>query len=686
MNITSSINDRGAFWHRSNTSRRGALFAVLLLAILATVWTAIGDRVDAASGPSADLEQCANDGSTCDASHASQWQTGNLNGSNSHYSEGESVPYRSVIEGLTVGATYAVTISWKSSDNGRHTLDYITSYDRTESSADPCAGSACTGSPATIGIPTNSSLGIPQAGGSLSLWGGTFTSSGATVTNTGDLCGDTTCTIAANPSGYSLSGTLDTTSTTSMRVYFTATTTSAVLAWGGHIASQIDWGIGLSAGAVNGASYHMYFSALECSNLDCNVGQKDRSMSTTAVTVPASITIEKSASVQGSTSFGFTASPAPLTAFDLVDDGSIDDPDATPASRTFGDIVDFTTYTITESSTSLWSLTNVACSVLAPNGGSQTVDGSSVTIDLREGELVTCVYSNARDPQPAIDLVKSADPVTYAQAGDVIEYTYTISNVGDSPIGPTQFTITDDHIDGGSAFDCGAADKTLIVAASFSCTHDYTVTADDVTGGSVKNTATAHAGRISSSPAVATVTFVAPTTTTTTTTTVPETTTTTTTVPETTTTVTATTVVEQEVTTTTTTTIPVTTTIVDTCITIPRETPETTVAPTSTINPTTVPGTINPGTINPGAIDSTTTTVFDPCVVPTTIPGTIVPTGASTTSPTIQPTGTTAKLPTTGGNTEPSGRTIALIILVGASLIIMSRRQVRRAVADRDPS
>ena len=676
MNITSSINDRGAFWHRSNTSRRGALFAVLLLAILATVWTAIGDRVDAASGPSADLEQCANDGSTCDASHPSQWQTGNLNGSNSHYSEGESVPYRSVIEGLTVGATYAVTISWKSSDNGRHTLDYITSYDRTESSADPCAGSACTGSPATIGIPTNSSLGIPQAGGSLSLWGGTFTSSGATVANTGDLCGDATCTIAANPSGYSLSGTLDTTSTTSMRVYFTATTTSAVLAWGGHIASQIDWGIGLSAGAVNGSSYHMYFSALECSNLDCNVGQKDRSMSTTAVTVPASITIEKSASVQGSTSFGFTASPAPLTTFDLVDDGSIDDPDATPASRTFGDIVDFTTYTITESSTSLWSLTNVACSVLAPNGGSQTVDGSSVTIDLREGELVTCVYSNARDPQPAIDLVKSADPVTYAQAGDVIEYTYTISNVGDSPIGPTQFTITDDHIDDGTAFDCGAADKTLIVAASFSCTHDYTVTADDVTGGSVKNTATAHAGRISSSPAVATVTFVAPTTTTTTTTTVPETTTT----------VTATTVVEQEVTTTTTTTIPVTTTIVDTCITIPRETPETTVAPTSTINPTTVPGTINPGTINQGAIDSTTTTVFDPCVVPTTIPGTIVPTGASTTSPTIQPTGTTAKLPTTGGNTEPSGRTIALIILIGASLIIMSRRQVRRAVADRDPS
>ena len=672
MDRTTSTIDRGAFWHRSNTSRRAALFAVLMLAMLATVWTTVvSERADAASGPSADLEQCANDGTTCDASHASNWQTGNLNSSNSHYSEGESVPYRSVIGDLTVGATYAVTISWKSSSDGRHTLDYITSFDRTESSADPCAGSACTGSPVTVGIPTNSSLGIPQAGGSISLWGGTFTPTGATVANTGDLCGAATCTVASNPSGYSLSGTLDTTSTTSMKVYFTATSTSAVLAWGGHIASQVDWGIGLSAGAVNGASYHMYFSELECSNLDCNVGQKDRSMSTSAVTVPASITIEKSASLEGSTVFGFTASPAPLMSFDLVDDGSIGDPDTTPASRTFADIVDFGSYTVTESAVSLWSLTNIACTVLAPNGGSQTVDQRSVTIDLREGELVTCVYSNARDPQPAIDLTKSADPATYSEAGDVITYTYTISNVGDSPIGPTQFTITDDRIDAGTAFDCGPVDKTLNVTASFSCTHDYTVTGDDVTSGSVKNTANAHAGRLSSPPADATVTFVAPTTTTTTTTstttTVPETTTTSTT-----TTVTATTVVEQEVTTTTTTTpatttIPVTTTTVETCITIPREPTTTTVIAPSTITPT-------------------AENTEDPCVVVTTVPGTIVLTGATTTSPGIPPSTTTTRLPLTGGGTEPSGRTIALILITGVALLVLSRRQLRRPVMEQDPS
>lgn len=551
MDMPTTAKDREGFWHRTNSSRRGALFAVLSLAIVATIWTsALANRADAANGPSVELEQCSNGSATCDASHTANWQTGSLNASNSHFSEGESVPYRSVIQGLTVGATYGVTISWKSSDSGRHTIDYVTSYDRTEVGADPCAGSVCSGSPVTLGIPSNPSLGITQASGHLSLWGGTFTPSSSTVSNTGDLCGDATCTITSNPSGYSLSGTLDTTSTTSMVVTFTASTTTAVLAWGGHIASQIDWGIGLSAGAVNGASYHMYFSELQCSDMNCNVGQKDRSMSATAVTVPGSITIRKSASVSGATAFGFTATPAPLSSFDLVDDASIDVPDATPAFRTFADIVDFTSYTITESSTSLWTLTNIACTVQGANGGTQTVDGRSVVIDLREGELVDCTFSNSRDPQPAISLAKTADPSTFS---------------------------------------------------------------------------------------------------------------------ETTTTVTATTVVDQEATTTTlpaTTTIPATTTVPDTCVTIPREsttTPSSSVAVQGTVVATAV------------------------CEIPTTVPGTIVIAGGTTTT-TPQPTTTSStRLPTTGSDTGTSRQIVLLLLALGTSLVIISRRRLASTDSDRTP-
>ncbi|MCV4770583.1 hypothetical protein OFC10_31560, partial [Escherichia coli] len=40
-------------------------------------------------------------------------------------------------------------------------------------------------------------------------------------------------------------------------VTFTSTVANPVLAWGGHIAWGGDWGIGNSAGGINGSPYHM---------------------------------------------------------------------------------------------------------------------------------------------------------------------------------------------------------------------------------------------------------------------------------------------------------------------------------------------------------------------------------------------------------------------------------------------
>ena len=59
---------------------------------------------------------------------------------------------------------------------------------------------------------------------------------------------------------------------TFITVTFTATSSSAVLAWGGHIASQLDWGLGNSASAINGSPYHMYVEGWSLTN----AGQQDR--------------------------------------------------------------------------------------------------------------------------------------------------------------------------------------------------------------------------------------------------------------------------------------------------------------------------------------------------------------------------------------------------------------------------
>src|SRR5262245_35693437 len=53
---------------------------------------------------------------------------GNLNPSKAHYNEGDSVPYRAVIDDLTQGHTYGLTIQWDTVDSGAYALDYLTGF------------------------------------------------------------------------------------------------------------------------------------------------------------------------------------------------------------------------------------------------------------------------------------------------------------------------------------------------------------------------------------------------------------------------------------------------------------------------------------------------------------------------------------------------------------------------------
>jgi hypothetical protein len=491
-----------------------ASVATLLMAsvVLLTKWDS---PLQASVRPAVSLEQCSNLATTCDTTHSANWQTGNLGISNSDYAEGDSVPYRSIASNLTVGQTYKLHIEWDTTQSGKHALDYLTSYNRTESTANPCAGVTCSGGANTLSIPIDphvSGAGVTQVSGqSFTAFGATFPVNGAMVSNSGgNLCGSSTCTISTNPSAYSLNGTYAGTSQTGLALYFTATSSTAVIAWGGHIARRLDWGAGNSAANVSGSPYHMRVIDLGCSNDDnCSAGNMDRSLSAAAVTLPGSITIVKQATSESTTAFSFVGTPSPLTSFNLVDDGTVAN------TKVFSGITTFGTYTVTESSLAGWGLDRASCTIANQLTGTATVQGSVATIVLAEGEDVTCTFYNAPLPVPELGLSKTANAESYSAVGDQITYTYVLTNAGNTILGPSQFFIDDDKINGGLPFNCGAAATTLQISGTVTCTATYTVVSGDLESGSITNSAFGQVGDLTSPTRQVTVTYIPPATTTT---------------------------------------------------------------------------------------------------------------------------------------------------------------------------
>ncbi len=94
-----------------------------------------------------------------------------------------------------------------------------------------------------------------------------------------------------------------------------------------------------------------------------------------------------------------------------------------------------------------------------------------------------CYYNNVKY---SLDLQKSANTSTYDHAGQVIEYTYTVTNKGEATIKGT-ISITDNKIPGLVIL----IDDDLAKGASVTRTATYVIKSDDLLRYSVFNTATA---------------------------------------------------------------------------------------------------------------------------------------------------------------------------------------------------
>src|SRR5439155_1539165 len=154
-----------------------------------------------APNPSLKLDQCANGPpSTPDPCTAdTAWVTGNLGTGNSHYFEGDSVPYRISFANLSTTGTHTVAFQWDTTKSGKHAIDYVTTFNRTVTTADPCAGVTGCGSPTVFPIPPdpNFAAACPtctQVSGNFTIYNGVITAVSA-YTLTGTYSGDSSTSI-----------------------------------------------------------------------------------------------------------------------------------------------------------------------------------------------------------------------------------------------------------------------------------------------------------------------------------------------------------------------------------------------------------------------------------------------------------------------------------------------------------
>ena len=253
------------------------------------------------------------------------WVNGNAGSTNAHYTEGMSIAYRSVLTGLEIGKCYEYELGYDTY-HGAMAIDYLTHFQRLEphgpfghdaevikpllmtSGSSEYLMTVVTGGFDTYAIPEPSISGISS---------GVFDKNG----NPKDVSQQAKTSFNALPAAQRLMtmyngditfmyyvseaaivlGGAD--AETRIRVRFTAKSDSAVLAWGGHIGSRLDWGytkdnkgklIPLSAGGISGSPYHMRQKAMDSVNCNTGVvinnisgfGNQDRSLSAAAVNPP----------------------------------------------------------------------------------------------------------------------------------------------------------------------------------------------------------------------------------------------------------------------------------------------------------------------------------------------------------------------------------------------------------------
>ena len=273
--------------------------ALILFLIFVISISSIGLAQIANAESSANIDQCANGPledpqkqNSCDISDS--WVNGNLNQNIAHWREGESNVYRlhlTNLENNTLSPPgfHNVVIGYDITHSDKHGIDYLTSFNRTETLADPCIAKQqgkevkiCDANyfdNRLIIPPEVNTRDYDDDGTSDGILFQPITSFSNLIDDEGI---DSILIWAFVPTGESIEildfkyvepigDFSDSNSQQAVSIDFITQSESVVFAWGGHIASRTDWGIkssstefeANSAADINGSPYHMRFLELD---------------------------------------------------------------------------------------------------------------------------------------------------------------------------------------------------------------------------------------------------------------------------------------------------------------------------------------------------------------------------------------------------------------------------------------
>lgn len=394
-----------------------------LIALLAGASGAVAESIS--------LNQCLNGAIGDEVDHLEcydGWTGGNANAQKATFVEGGVLPYRVAFGELMVGQQYTYTFSWDTEKGDLHAIDYIATYNHSVTNADACQGldpAICAGTIGNAAVPIDGDLPFGQISGEFTLFGGTIDSVGA----------------------YSYPDAPDTDVRT-VSVVFTPDQSSAVLAWGGHLSSPLDWGDGTTAADIHGSPYHVSNVSLTKGGAVVAGGGQDVALSAGAVYVPSAINVMKTANKDGTFYFESSHNQKAMTPEGESNPWTLQR-DQQKSMMAYDD----GTVVITESAVPEgdWRINSITCSRL----GSGTVfsyqygqgpETSSAVFDTGEASTYSCVFDNYFFGAPVLDVVKKVidpdDECTDAirdgdgnelrgiRSGETVKYCYWVTNTG----------------------------------------------------------------------------------------------------------------------------------------------------------------------------------------------------------------------------------------------------------------